>query len=114
MDSSIEIHPENEKSLKKIDYDTKIKMAKTTIGSDKFKELKASIEKNRFFSNKAKEDLNTLRRVNEQEELKDFTQKQAETLICRLKIQVEEKERDLEKMTKDYEMLSLILINLIF
>lgn len=74
-----------------------------TLSKEGLNKLTQSMDKDRFFNLKKKEELADNKRRNEIEKEKELTMKEKDYLICRLKIQVEEREKDLSLVKKEFE-----------
>lgn len=87
-----------------IDFDqSRTFNANASIGPDFFKHLTKEMEKSKLQNLQKKHDMSEHKRSADSEKLKDLEAKKRENLIQRLKIQVEERERDYALLKIEYE-----------
>ena len=78
-------------------------MLSATVGPEKFNTFVKKLEKTKLDSMNSKQELKTLKRINEKEVSQEQINKHNELLISRMKIQVSERDREIERQKKDYE-----------
>jgi len=75
----------------------------SSLTQDQFKQIMKDIERDRFMNLSAKQELKDLKRKEIVEKERELTEKEKDTLLARLKVQVEERDKDLQRIKVEYE-----------
>lgn len=78
-------------------------MLSATVGPEKFKAIVKTMEKNKLEGIQSRAELVNLRRTIEKEQSQEQTAKHNELILSRLKIQVTERDREIQRLKRDYE-----------
>ena len=95
--------PSTQYTQQKVETTMSRSMLSATVGPEKFNSFVKKLEKNKLDSMASKQELKTLKRINEKELSQEQANKHNELLISRLKIQVSERNREIERLKRDFE-----------
>jgi len=70
---------------------------------ENIKQIQTQMDQNKLHNLQTKQDLKEFRRKTEQERDKELTSKQKDLMLSRLTIQVEEREKDIQRLKSDYD-----------
>ena len=74
-----------------------------SLFNDNIKQISTQMDQNKLHNLQTKHELKEFRRKAEQEREKEMSTKQKDLLIARLNIQVEERDRDINRLKSDYD-----------